>query len=174
MKAIFVFIFFLFQIQFVNASNSVVYLDVQFIIDNSNIGIFYKKKIKITQDNIKLEIKKKEEIIKKTEIDIENKKNILNKDELNKSLKNLEKLVSEYRKYRNEKRKLILDEKKKYSSKILEILNPILTKFVEKNNIELVLDKKNILVGAKILDITKNLTLLLNEETKKINLLDEN
>ena len=174
MKAIFVFIFFLFQIQFVNASNSVVYLDVQFIIDNSDIGIFYKKKIKITQDNIKLEIKKKEEIIKKTEIDIENKKNILNKDELNKSLKNLEKLVSEYRKYRNEKRKLILDEKKKYSSKILEILNPILTKFVEKNNIELVLDKKNILVGAKILDITKNLTLLLNEETKKINLLDEN
>ena len=89
-------------------------------------------------------------------------------------MKNLEKLVSEYRKYRNEKRKLILDEKKKYSSKILEILNPILTKFVEKNNIELVLDKKNILVGAKILDITKNLTLLLNEETKKINLLDEN
>ena len=89
-------------------------------------------------------------------------------------MKNLEKLISEYRKYRNEKRKLILDEKKKYSSKILEILNPILTKFVEKNNIELVLDKKNILVGAKILDITKNLTLLLNEETKKINLLDEN
>ena len=59
MKAIFVFIFFLFQIQFVNASNSVVYLDVQFIIDNSDIGIFYKKKIKITQDNIKLEFKKK-------------------------------------------------------------------------------------------------------------------
>ena len=65
-------------------------------------------------------------------------------------------------------------KKKKYSSKILQILNPILTEFVEKNGIDLVLDKKNILVGAKILDITNNLTLLLNEETKKLNLIDEN
>ena len=147
---------------------------MQFIIDNSDIGIFYKKKIKTTQDKIKSEIIKKEKTIKETEIDIESKKNILNKDELNKSLKNLEGLISEYKIYRNEKRKLVLNEKKKYSSKILQILNPILTEFVEKNGIDLVLDKKNILVGAKILDITNNLTLLLNEETKKLNLIDEN
>ena len=174
MKAIFFFIFFLFQINYVYANDNVVYLDVQFIIDNSDIGIFYKKKIKTTQDKIKSEIIKKEKTIKETEIDIESKKNILNKDELNKSLKNLEGLISDYRIYRNEKRKLVLNEKKKYSSKILQILNPILTEFVEKNGIDLVLDKKNILVGAKILDITNNLTLLLNEETKKLNLIVEN
>ena len=174
MKAIFIFIFFFFQINYVYANDNVVYLDVQFIIDNSDIGIFYKKKIKTTQDKIKSEIIKKEKTIKETEIDIESKKNILNKDELNKSLKNLEGLISDYRIYRNEKRKLVLNEKKKYSSKILQILNPILTEFVEKNGIDLVLDKKNILVGAKILDITNNLTLLLNEETKKLNLIDEN
>ena len=154
MKAIFIFIFFFFQINYVYANDNVVYLDVQFIIDNSDIGIFYKKKIKTTQDKIKSEIIKKEKTIKETEIDIESKKNILNKDELNKSLKNLEGLISDYRIYRNEKRKLVLNEKKKYSSKILQILNPILTEFVEKNGIDLVLDKKNILVGAKILDIT--------------------
>ncbi len=174
MKAIFFFIFFLFQINYVYANDNVVYLDVQFIIENSDIGIFYKKKFKTTQDKIKSEIIKKEKTIKETEIDIESKKNILNKDELNKSLKNLEGLISDYRIYRNEKRKLVLNEKKKYNSKILQILNPILTEFVEKNGIDLVLDKKNILVGAKILDITNNLTLLLNEETKKLNLIDEN
>ena len=112
MKAIFIFIFFLFQINYVYANDNVVYLDVQFIIDNSDIGIFYKKKIKTTQDKIKSEIIKKEKTIKETEIDIESKKNILNKDELNKSLKNLEGLISEYRIYRNEKRKLVLNEKK--------------------------------------------------------------
>ena len=113
MKSIFIFIFFLFQINYVYANNNVVFLDVQFIIDNSDIGIFYKKKIKTTQDKIKSEIIKKEKTIKETEIDIESKKNILNKDELNKSLKNLEGLISEYRIYRNEKRKLVLNEKKK-------------------------------------------------------------
>ena len=65
-------------------------------------------------------------------------------------------------------------KKKKYSSEILNILNPILTNFVEKNNIALVLKKKNILVGAKVLDITDNILLILNEETKNNNLINEN
>ena len=69
---------------------------------------------------------------------------------------------------------MILNEKKKYSSKILMILNPLLTNFVEKNNIKLVLEKKNILVGAKVLDITQNIMTILNNETKKNNYLDEN
>ena len=47
MKAIFIFIFFFFQINYVYANDNVVYLDVQFIIDNSDIGIFYKKKSKL-------------------------------------------------------------------------------------------------------------------------------
>ncbi len=64
--------------------------------------------------------------------------------------------------------------KKKYSSNILVILNPIITDFVEKNNISLVLDKKNILIGAKVLDITKNIIVLFNEETKRQKLLNEN
>ena len=54
------------------------------------------------------------------------------------------------------------------------ILNPLLTNFVEKNNIKLVLEKKNILVGAKVLDITQNIMTILNNETKKNNYLDEN
>ena len=69
---------------------------------------------------------------------------------------------------------MILNEKKKYSSKILMILNPLLTNFVEKNNIKLVLEKKNILVGAKVLDITQNIMTILNNETKRNNYLDEN
>ena len=46
-------------------------------------------------------------------------------------------------------------KKKKYTSKILKILNPLLTNYVEKNNINLVIEKKNILVGIKTLDITE-------------------
>ena len=64
--------------------------------------------------------------------------------------------------------------KKKYTSKILETLNPLLTNYVEKNKILLVVEKKNILIGIKSLDITKDLLKILNEETKKSNLLDEN
>ena len=45
---------------------------------------------------------------------------------------------------------------------------------VEKNNIILVVEKKNILIGIKSLDITSEILNMINEETKKNNLLNEN
>ena len=50
----------------------------------------------------------------------------------------------------------------------------MLTSFVDKQGITLVVDKKNILVGIKSLDITKDILKILNNETKKNKLLNEN
>ena len=58
-------------------------------------------------------------------------------------------------------------EKNKLSSKILQILNPILTKYVDENNIQILIEK-NILVGIKTLDITENVLNIFNEETKNL------
>ena len=65
-------------------------------------------------------------------------------------------------------------QKKNYSNKILQTLNPILTNYVEENNISLVVEKKNILVGVKTLDITNQILLIFNEEIKKNKLINEN
>ena len=62
---------------------------------------------------------------------------------------------------------MVIDEKKIYTSKILKLLNPLLTNYVEKNKITLVVDKKNILIGIKSLDITPDILKILNDETKK-------
>ena len=174
MKIIILILLFLFNSNIASSNSNIVYLDIQFIVDKSDLGLFYKKKIKKLQDQINQDVKKKEKIIKDKETDIKNKKNILSNDELNKSLNDLEKTIKEYRTYRNQKNELVINEKKKYTSNILVTLNPIITDFVEKNNISLVLDKKNILIGAKVLDITKNVIMLFNEEAKKQKLLNEN
>ena len=50
----------------------------------------------------------------------------------------------------------------------LKILNPLLTNYVENNNINLVVEKKNILVGIKTLDITDNILSILNNKTKEL------
>ena len=86
MKIIILIILFLFNSNIVNSNNNIVYLDIQFIIDKSDLGLFYKKKIKKLQDEINKDVKKREKIIKDKETDIKNKKNILSNDELNKSL----------------------------------------------------------------------------------------
>ena len=60
-----------------------------------------------------------------------------------------------------------IKNEKSYSSEILKILNPLLTNYVENNNINLVVEK-NILVGIKTLDITDNILSILNNKTKEL------
>ena len=156
------------------AEDKIVYLDVQFIIDNSKLGLSYKNKIKEAQNKNRIDLSIKEKIIKERELEIKNQKNILKKDEINKKENKLNELLKEYQILRNDLNKEIIENKKEYSLKILNILNPLLTKYVDENNIKLVVEKKNILVGIKSLDITDKILDILNEETKKNNLLDEN
>tara|TARA_Y100001958_G_C20998986_1_gene383561 strand:+ start:147 stop:671 length:525 start_codon:yes stop_codon:yes gene_type:complete len=168
----FLLIFILFFFQNNAFSKNIVYLDIQFIIDNSDLGILYKSKINKLVDNNKenLQIKKNE--IKLKEKEINNQKNLLSKEEIEKKIVSLNKLVKNYQIDQNKKNKLVIDEKKIYTSKILKLINPLLTNYVEKNKITLVVDKKNILVGIKSLDITPDILKILNDETKKNNLLN--
>ena len=52
--------------------------------------------------------------------------------------------------------------------------NPILTNYAKENNITLILEKKNILVGVKTLDVTNVILNLLNKETKNKKLINDN
>ena len=171
-KLLFVFIILLYQS---NAyTKNIVYLDVQYIIDNSKLGKFYKSNVKTIQDKNNLELKKKQDEIKNKEKEINNKKNILNKDEIEKQVIQLNELIKNYQIERKELNKKIIEKKKIYTSEILNLLNPLLTNYVDKNGIILVVEKKNILVGIKSLDITTNILNLLDEETLKNNLINEN
>ena len=168
----FLLIFVLFFFQNNAFSKNIVYLDIQYIIDNSDLGIFYKSKINKLADNNKENLKIKKNEIKLKEEEINNQKNLLSKEEIEKKIVSLNKLVKNYHIEQNKINKLVIDEKKIYTSKILKLLNPLLTNYVEKNKITLVVDKKNILIGIKSLDITKDILQILNDETKKNNLLN--
>ena len=54
------------------------------------------------------------------------------------------------------------------TKKILEILNPIIKNYVDKNSISLVMPKKNIIVGKKNLDITDEIVKLLNDKVQSL------
>ena len=174
MRNLLILIFFFLNLKPTFAENNIVYLDVQYIIDTSELGIFYKKKIQILQDDIKSTLLKKDTIIKKKENSINDKKNVLDKDEINKQIKELNNLLNEYKIQRNKLNQNIADTKKKYTGEILNILNPLVTSYVDDNNINIVIEKKNVLVGIKSLDITTNILKKFNETVKKKNLINEN
>ena len=171
-KYIFFFIFFF--ISSTNATDKFAYLDIQYIIDFSDIGKFYKKKIGNMQSQYSSQLLTDEKKIKEKENDINNQKNILKKEEINKKLLELNNLVKDYQKLRKRNNQNIIQKKKEYSSKILKLINPILTNYVQNNKIDIVIDKKNILVGIKTLDITKEILAEVNKITKEKNLIDEN
>ena len=162
----FIIIFFINNI--VNASTNVAYLDVQYIIDNSNLGKFYRSEIEKIQTKNNSIIILKENEIKKKEDEFKNQKNLLNQDEIKKKIDEINSMVKQYQLLRNDFNKKLSNEKKKFSKEILLILNPLLTKYVESKNINLVIEKKNVLVGVKSLDITKNILEIFNEKTKNI------
>ena len=56
------------------ANVNLAYLDVQYIIDNSNLGKFYKSEIKKIQDSYKSDITTKEKEIKNKESELNNQK----------------------------------------------------------------------------------------------------
>ena len=83
-------------------------------------------------------------------------------------------MIKEFRILNSELSSKITQQRKLYSAEILKMINPILTNYAEQNNINYVLEKKNVLVGMKSLDITIQVLNKLNEYTEKQNLINEN
>ena len=168
MKKLLILVFFLFVNNNLFASNNIVYLDVQFIINNSDLGKFYKSKLKTVEQEKKINLNKKKKIINDLENEINNKKNILKKAEINNKVSELNKYIKDYQLDIQEMNSILSNEKKTYSKKILDLLNPILTNYVENNNITLVVEK-NCINWKKNLDITVDILEIINLETKKKN-----
>ena len=165
---------FLLKTTYAFSTEKVVYLDVQFIIDNSKIGLFYKDKLIKIKDKNKSKLISQKKKIKNEENEINKQKNILKKEEIDNKINKLNQLLNTYQKDLKKNNQILSAEQKKYTKIILDNLNPIVTKYVKDNDILIVLDKKNILVGSKALDITENILNKLNKLTIDKDLLSEN
>ena len=165
-----IFILFFFNLNLAYANNDIAYMNLQYILSNSNIGIHYNKLLLKSENENKKKLEKLQSVLKANEQEINNKKNILKKEELNQKIKSLNNSLIQFKKTRENLNNELLKKKKKYTQEVVKILNPILTNYVENNSILIVFDKKNIVVGKKTLDITNDLIILLNKETKQIEL----
>ena len=173
MRKIFLLLFFFFNSNLVNAETKVAYLDIQFIMDNSKLGLKYKEEIIKYQNQISSKIKKIEDDLKKKENEIKNQKNVLNEDQIKIKITELNELLKNYQIQRKKFNDDLAKQKSLYSNKILKILNPILTGYVENKKISILIEKKNVLVGIKTLDITKDILVKLDQETIKKKLINE-
>ena len=163
-----IFIFFFLNLNLAYGNSDIAYINIQYILLNSDIGKYYNKILFNSENENKKKLEKSQSDLKLMEQEIKDKKNILKKEEINQKIKSLNSSFVQFKNTRNDLNNELINKKKKYTKEVINILNPILTKYVEDNSILILFDKKNIVVGKKTLDITNDLIILLNKETKKI------
>ena len=167
---IFVIIIFLFCNNLSYAENLIVYIDMEKILNESKSGMSINKQLeKIHKINIK-EFKKIEDELKKKEESIIAQKNILSKEDYTKKIKILRDNTNSYRKNRQEKINLLTKKRMESSSKLLSIINPILSDYSKANNISIILQKKNVVLAKTDLNITNKIIDILNSKLESINL----
>ena len=162
-------IFFLFFFSFnplLIASEKTAFIDIDFIIQNSNIG---KKTLKdindLNQKNIN-QLKKKNKKLKELEIEIKNKENIISKKDFNDEIKNFQKKVQDYTNEKNQKVREFNDFKQKELEKVFKLFNPIISSYMKKNSVNILFDSKNIIMGNTESNLTENILEIINNEIK--------
>ena len=139
------------------ATEKISYLDMEYVIKNSNLGKSLLEKINKENDkNIKI-LKKREEELKKQEDELMKKKNIISKEEFEKEIIELRTKIKNFRSEKNDMVKNINDIKNKELSKLYEKINPIIQAYMEKNDVEILLDMKNIIMGKSSSNISNSI-----------------
>ena len=164
----FILIFLSISISSTKAEEKVSYIDIDYILTTSVAGKLLLNKLKEEED-LKINMfKTKDEDFKKKENKILAKKNLISEAEIKKDLKSLQ---IEFNEYRNDKIKQIEELKVKRNRNIvnfLNLLNPIIEKYMSDNSIYMIIDKKNVFIANKDYDITNNLIELINNQIKDI------
>jgi Skp family chaperone for outer membrane proteins len=153
---------------FLNTSNSfadnVYFMDFGKVLNASKPGAEAQKKLKNKIEAETKRFNKLETDIKKSEADIISQKKALGADEYKKKVKNLRKRVADLQKDKTDTFKNIAKTRSDAKKALLKAVNPIVKKYMEDNNIRLIVDKKSVILGDKTLEITDQIIVILNKE----------
>ena len=149
-------------------AEQIVYINMEKIMKESKAGKQIINQIsKANEKNIN-KFKEIEEDLKNQEQGLISKKNVISETEFQKKLDGLKKEISEYR----SKRQNIIQETTKKrlqaSAQFSNQIKPILGDYAAENNISIIVQKKNIIMGKKELDITSDILKIVDEKISKI------
>ena len=152
------------------AEQKVVYMNMKTVLNTSSAG---KKAQDSLQKNFITQQKKysdMEKDLKKEEDSILAQKTLLEPSEYTKKINELRKKVIDYQANRRTSLDKISEQKQKARNTLIDNLDPILESYIKENNISIVLDQKNILIGSDALDITKIIIEKLNKKLPSLKL----
>ena len=149
-------------------ANKIVYINMDKIMQISKAG---KEAISKINDQKKKDVSKFQKIekdLKSKEEELISKKNVISAEEFNKKLDSLSKEINNYRTLRQEAIDLSTKSRLNASADFSEKIKPILAEYAKENNIDMIIQKKNIIMGKTDLDITDDILKIVDKKINKL------
>ena len=163
----FFFLIFFFNFNTSYSSEKIAFIDLDFVLKNSNIGKSILEDIeKLNNKNIN-ELKNKESELKKNEEEILPKKNIISEEEYKKEVDLLKDKIKKYKLLKDEMVSNFQKKKQISLKKFFDQITPIIQNYMDENSINILLDRKNVFIGKTDSDITDSIIKKINNELKK-------
>ena len=164
--------FFLITIFFFNINNylqaneKIAFININYIINNSNIGKSTLKKLEsINQKNIKT-LQSQQKKIKDENDEIQKIKNVISKEELKKKVAIHKNNISKFNSTKSDLAKSLMELKKKDMLKIVEKIAPLVQNYMEENSIDVILKGETLYISKSNYDITRDILEIVNKELK--------
>jgi len=170
LSKILILLFIVFNSQILKAEQLIVYVNLDYVMNNSLAGKSIQKQLNKKNDANIQKFSKIEKNLKIEETKLISQKNILEKNDYQKKIELFSKKVLLYKTDRAKIIKNLAIKKNKAQSTLVNALNPILANYSKEKSISLILPKKNIVIGKTDLDITKIILVLLDKNIKSIKL----
>ena len=154
----------------VKSVENLYYVDFDFILNNSLSGKSLILELNDLKKKNETKFKKKSDEIKLNKEIIIKQKNVINNTEFELKINNLNKEIDIYKKELNKDLALIESLRIKANAQLIKIVNDILIEYSDKNGIDLIINKKSVIIGKSDLEITSEIIKILNDKIKKINL----
>tara|TARA_Y100000996_G_C22305733_1_gene554053 strand:- start:45 stop:566 length:522 start_codon:yes stop_codon:yes gene_type:complete len=169
-KNFFIVLIIFFATQNYLSASTVYYLDFKSILNESVAGKKAQETLKKKLDQGIKNIDSKTKKILDEEKKLIEQKKIISTEEYKKKVTELRKDVEELKNQRGKLLKGIAAKRSKARKDLLKVLNPILEKYMIENKIQMVIDKKDVLLADDKLNITSKIMELLNKNLKTINI----
>jgi len=147
-----------------NNEDNIAIINIDYVIQNSNIGKKFLSNIK-NEDQKNLDnLKKKNIILQELELSIQKKKNIISNEAYNKEVLEFQKKFKEFSNEKNQIVREFNDFKQKELENLFKLINPIINDYMEQNSVKILFDSKNIFMSANELNLTEDILKKINNE----------
>ena len=161
-------IFFFLIVNFSQADENIRFININYIINNSDSGKILNNLIEKKNKKFTNELNKIGKSLEEKKNKIISQKNILKKEEFEKLIKEYDLEVKNFNEKRKKKTKEWTNFTANSKKKMLDLLNPLIENYLQKESIQILLQKEKIIFGDEKLDITKNILDSFNSKHKSI------